>query len=570
MSSYLFYCRKSSESEERQVLSIDAQIVELTRLARNLQLRDFEVLTEARSAKSPGRPVFNAMMEKVSRGGVKAILCWKLDRLARNTKDGGEIVWALDRGDIQEIITPHTTYRNNSNDKFHMQLEFGMAKKYVDDLSDNVKRGNRAKLERGWLPGLAPLGYLNEPRERTIVKDQERFPVVRKMWDLLLQGTRPSAICKIANEEWGLKTRTFRKQEGGPLPLTTIYRIFSNPFYYGLIEREEGIFQGRQEPMITEEEYWKAQEILGRRGRPRPKGHHFSYTGLIRCGTCGFMITAEEKCNRYGSHYVYYRCTKKNRRVACREPHINLLNLEMQIGGQLERIFVPQPLLDIALNYLRQEEQEEEQQSLHIRKSLEKAFHDCERKLQNLNHMRLKDLINDDEYTKEKRLILEEKIRLEKGLENQSGYYKQARERTEKTLIYAHEAREKFENGTLEEKRTILQEFGSNLLLRDKKLIIEAEKPLIILEEGLSGFQSKNYPIEPQINGLNQSAIGHVDPVVRTGCTRREDVRTFSKKLGNSGRQKQLMKKLVRTIFEFYKSSLVKKDLPGMSDRDAV
>jgi hypothetical protein len=146
----------------------------------------------------------------------------------------------------------------------------------------------------------------------------------------------------------------------------------------------------------------------------------------------------------------------------------------------------------------------------------------------------------------------------------QSGYQKQARERTEKTLIYAHEAREKFEKGTLEEKRTILQEFGSNLLLRDKKLIIEAEKPLVILEENLSGFQGENYPVEPQINGLNQSAIGYVDPVVLTGCTQREDVRTFSGKKRKTRSEKQLVKKLVRTIFEFYMSSLVKKDVPNV------
>src|SRR3989304_6405528 len=175
MSQYITYCRKSSESEERQVLSIESQIKELKELARRLDLPASEVLSESQSAKYPGRPVFNEIIRRIQKGQVRGIICWKLDRLARNPVDGSALIWALDQNMIHEIVTPHGTFKNNSNDKFLMQLEFGMAKKYVDDLSDNVKRGNRAKLERGWNPGLPPLGYLNDPKNRTIMRDPDRF-----------------------------------------------------------------------------------------------------------------------------------------------------------------------------------------------------------------------------------------------------------------------------------------------------------------------------------------------------------------------------------------------------------
>lgn len=200
MSQYIIYCRKSSESEERQILSIDSQVKEIKEFAKRLNIEISEVLTESQSAKYPGRPIFNSMMKRVYQGEVKGIFCWKLDRLSRNPIDGGQIIWAVDQGKLSEIITPYGTFKNIGNDKFMMQIEFGTAKKYVDDLSDNVRRGLRAKLERGWLPGLPPLGYLNEPKERSIVKDPERFPLVRKMWDLLLQGIKPSQILKTANE----------------------------------------------------------------------------------------------------------------------------------------------------------------------------------------------------------------------------------------------------------------------------------------------------------------------------------------------------------------------------------
>src|SRR5208337_2048032 len=248
--------------------------------------------------------------------------------------------WALDEGKISEIVTPHGTFQNSSSDKMMLQIEFSMAKKYVDDLSDNVKRGNRAKLEKGWLPGFAPLGYLNEPRERTIVVDPERFPLVRRMWNMLLEGISPSRILKIANEQWGFRTRTHKKCGGKPLCLSNLYKIFGNPFYYGLMERKEGTFIGKHEPMITEGEFWKAQEILCQRGRPRPKRHSFAFTGLIRCAECGGMITAEEKTNRYGYHYIYYRCTKKKRNSICRQRYVNAEDLEAQIAAFLERIHV--------------------------------------------------------------------------------------------------------------------------------------------------------------------------------------------------------------------------------------
>lgn len=277
MPTYLAYCRKSSESEERQALSIESQIKELKELADRQSLNVVEVLTESQSAKYPGRPVFNEMTKRLSKGEIAGVICWKLDRLARNPIDGATLIWALDQGKLSEIVTPYGTLRNNSNDKFLMQLEFGMAKKYVDDLSDNVRRGNRAKLEKGWLPGLAPLGDLNEPKERTIVVDPERFPLVRRMWDMLLRGMSPSRILNAANEDWGFRTRTHKKCGGKPLGLSNLYKIFRNSFYYGLIERKEGAFIGKHQPMITEDEYWKAQEVLRQRGRPRPKRHLFAF-----------------------------------------------------------------------------------------------------------------------------------------------------------------------------------------------------------------------------------------------------------------------------------------------------
>lgn len=294
-------------------------------------------------------------------------------------------MWALDQGKLEEIVTPSNNLRNNSNDKFLMQIEFGMAKKYVDDLSDNVRRGLRMKLDKGWLPGRPPIGYLNEPRERTIVIDPDRFTLVRRMWDLLLQGISPIQVHRIAAEEWGLKTVIHKKYGGGPLSLSGVYRTFTNPFYYGVIERKEGVFNGNHEPMITQDEFCRAQAILGRKGKPRPKTRRFAFTGLIRCGECGGAITAEEKVNRFGSHYVYYHCTKKNRAAHCSQRVIRQEELERQILEYLEKVYIPTSLLEAAFSYLKTEAKDDEQKEIDYEASNQKALKDCERRIETLN-----------------------------------------------------------------------------------------------------------------------------------------------------------------------------------------
>ena len=343
MEGVAIYARKSAESDDRQALSISSQLEELQRLARQEQLQVQHVFTEQQSAKAPGRPVFNHLCNLIEKGRVDSILCWKLDRLARNPVDGGRLIWALEQRHLTRIVTPNGSYGNTSNDKFWVQLEFGMAKKYVDDLSENVWRGIRSKLARGWLPGCPPLGYRNDRNQRTIIADPERFHLMRRLWERMLTGHYSvRELLNLATHEWRLRTRLTRKIGGTPVSLSGLHRIFHSPFYAGSIRYAGEEYPGQHPAMITRRQF-DAVQLLLRRGRTKgPSRLSFAFTGLWWCG-CG--ITAERKCSRYGHYYVYYRCTEHARTIVCAEPCIEVRVVEAQVERFLRSLTLPASML---------------------------------------------------------------------------------------------------------------------------------------------------------------------------------------------------------------------------------
>jgi len=159
---YFLYARKSTDVEDKQVLSIEAQLAELRELAKRENLHITEEFIEKRSAKIPGRPIFNEMISRIQNGEAQGIVCWKIDRLSRNPVDSGKIQWLLQQGIIGHIQTHGQSHYPNDN-VLMMSVELGMANEYVRQLSENTARGLRQKARNGDFPGLAPFGYINNP-----------------------------------------------------------------------------------------------------------------------------------------------------------------------------------------------------------------------------------------------------------------------------------------------------------------------------------------------------------------------------------------------------------------------
>ena len=179
---YFLYARKSTEDDDKQIMSIEAQLFELREFARKENLQILEEFTESKSAKKPGREKLGEMMGKIESLDGVGILAWHPDRLARNSIDGGRIIYAVDTTKIVSLRFPTFWFEPTPQGLFMLQVAFGQSKYYSDSLKQNVERGIRQKLRRGeWLTR-APFGYINNPKTRNIEPD----PVKGKLCPILV------------------------------------------------------------------------------------------------------------------------------------------------------------------------------------------------------------------------------------------------------------------------------------------------------------------------------------------------------------------------------------------------
>lgn len=309
----IIYARKSTESEDRQVQSLEDQIRILTDLAEKEGIAVSEVIFESKSAKTPGaRPEFARLIGLINEGKVDGILTWAINRLNRNLVDGGTIAHLLQSGKIKFIRTPERTYKPEDN-VLIMSIENGMATSFIQDLTRNVKRGMAGKCERGWFPGLAPLGYKNNAYTREIDIEPSTYPLIKKGWELLLTGGYSMAEVHRELVKMGLKGAG-RVGSTRPIQRSLVYRIYTSRFYAGTFEYDGKLYQGRHQRMVTPDEFDLVQALLGRNLTTRPKREPLTFSGSLVCGNCGCSVVGERKVKSYKTtgqrvEYIYYHCS---------------------------------------------------------------------------------------------------------------------------------------------------------------------------------------------------------------------------------------------------------------------
>ena len=460
---YLAYCRKSSEAEEKQALSIESQINEILELSKKYSIKIDHIFQESMSAKEPGRPIFNEMIKRIEKNPNETILLtWKFDRLARNGVDGGRISYLMDKGHIREIMTPERTFRNNSDDKFMMHLDFGIAKKYVDDLSQNVKRGNKTKLGKGGWPGPAPFGYLNNLINKTIILDPKRSYFVKRIFELYATGAYSLKEISLKIYKEGL-----RSIKGNQVAKTTIHRILKNPFYFGVMRSNGNYYSGNHKPIISKKLFNDVEKVFNKSNRPKKEKHDFTYRGFIKCENCGCSITATKK-----KKHDYYYCT--NGKSICEEhkKYMRSEKIDNILANLFGKIRFDKELIEMGYK-ASIEKLKNTQTSTKTNLNCQKEELKKNRNKQNkLLNGYLTNTVSEFIYKqKAEELSIEEKnieLSIKKQQKKADPY--STLELIKNKMMFAHRAKKKFLKGNNSKKRKMLEILLWNLGLKEQKM----------------------------------------------------------------------------------------------------
>ncbi len=539
---FCLYVRKSSEPKDRQILSIESQINELQAYARHYGIHIVKVFKDAASAlKRNNRPGFESMLDSIEKGEIDGILTWKPDRLARNMIEGGLLVDLLQRSVIKIILTPNRTYKPTDN-ILPLTIEMGMANQYSLDLSSNIKRGNRTKISKGGFCALAPMGYLNDRLNKTIVPDPERFKIVKRLFEMYLTGQYSlKAIC-VLSKSLGLKSRKGKKV----LSPSSLHKIFTNPFYYGLVRQGGHESIGIHKPMIRKSQFEQIQSLLSIFTKKPECGYDFPYTCLFNCGACGRTITTEEKyryncpqCNAKQSaknpkvcacgfklnpkeikkirKYQYYHCSGARE---CRQESLRKEELESKLIKKLSEFEVNQDFVDWAKRWMDYLEDILDQSCQIEKENIETSKRKLESKIQRLTDMRIEGELDKSEFIKKKSEYNGQLMDLIEGIDSDHSH---RIESLKSEYSFLESLTFHFDKSQNHRKDEIIRRLLSNPILHAGKVHTKAKKHYLYLPD----FKRHHFgAIEPPKNLSTKGLKGDVKDCFQKWYTTFDDYRT--------------------------------------------
>ena len=480
---FFLYARKSTEDDDKQVMSIEAQLFELREFASRENLEIIEEFQESKSAKSPGREVFGQMMLKIEKMAGVGILAWHPDRLARNSIDGGRIIYAVDTSKIISLRFPTFWFEPTPQGLFMLQVAFGQSKYYSDNLKQNVERGMRQKLRRGeWLTK-APFGYVNNPRTRNIEPDSVKAKVIVRAYEEYASGRHTLISLAEFLALHGMTTRA-----GTPLGKASVKRLLISRAYLGLTKHHDEYFPGSFAPILSPTLFEAVQKKLGERAHPgyRRQVHDFPFVGLFRCGECGSMITAQYATGKLGGRYRYYRCTKK--KGQCGQGYLQEDALARQVQEQLQSVSLPEAWTDYLLKKLEGFEQVEKHASGHQLEQTKADLKILEAKLDALVDLYLNHDIERETYLKKKDDLMRLKLSLQAKSSSTRAERKNWVEPLRQWILDSKRAGFLARSTKYADIRDFVRSFGTNPALHNKTISISFCPPSIFTRTRLTNL----------------------------------------------------------------------------------
>lgn len=514
-SRYIAYIRKSTDRDDAQAHSIEAQKRELEEYVERHNINVVEWITEAASAYRAGRPKFNEMLQMFEEKKAEGILTYHLTRLARNSKDGGNIIYMMGEEKIQSILTPSGEHTGSSDDLLIMQIHFAMAKKSSDDTKTFVKRDIKTKILKGEYPGRPPLGYINvdangriagkkytpEKQEMLHKRSKEEDRSLRRIEIDPIDGVKIQELIETyASGKYTLEQLADYSQNLGlisnkaqsKLSRATVHGMLKNPFYYGAIQHSNELIQPhelpdetRHFPLISYTLFQTVQSILKRRSSPKKIKHLHTYRGLFQCGECGCQITSEVQRG-----HIYYRCSKKDKNKKCSQKYVREETLEVFMKKRVKEYEIPTDngLIEWALNILKREHKKELDKRDIIITDLRRKISLADTQRSQLIKMKISsaningELISNEEYKAEKQRIANEKQRWLEQIRGEEELKDSWIHRMEDFFDFGAQCIMEWDKGIQEQRRFIfLTIFGSNTK-------IDTRNEDLLLTKAVDGF----------------------------------------------------------------------------------
>jgi len=315
MNKALIYARVSSKDQEQEGFSIPSQIKTLKEYALRNNFQIVQEFIDVETAKRTGRNNFNAMIALAKKHkNIKAILCEKTDRLTRNFRDTATIDDLINDYDKKVILVKENTILEK-NSKSTEKLMFGfkalISKNYIDNLSEESRKGMLEKAEQGHYPSLAPIGYKNvavkdnNKNIKVLKVDQQKASIIKQLFEKYAKrNCSLSFLVQFAYDQ-GLRNRN-----GGKVPKSAIHKMLNSTIYYGEFKWAGKTIQGKHEPIISRSLFNDVQDAFASHNRPKQTKRQFLFSGLMKCSLCGCAITPEFKKKKY----VYYHCTNYHKK----------------------------------------------------------------------------------------------------------------------------------------------------------------------------------------------------------------------------------------------------------------
>ena len=464
---YFIYTRKSTDTEDRQVRSLADQLSELRELARKEQLEVVDTFIEKQTAKVPGRPVLAEMLDRIEAGEASGILAWHPDRLARNSVDGGRIIYLADTGAITDLKFPTFWFDSTPQGKFMLSIAFGQSKYYVDNLSENIKRGYRQKLKNGIWPQKAPIGYLNDTKTKLITIDPEKAPLIKKAFDTYATGNYTFSSLRKIMGDLGLTGH-----KGKELSISNYQYLLKNHLYYGIIYFQKEFFEGKHEPIITKKVFDNCQEVMTRKSKPQHDGDlkPYVYRGLFKCAECGCFLTNETQ-----KGHNYLRCTK--RKGPCSQKYVREEAMTDLIREELKKVSLSDAVADWLISKVEKERADDNNSSKNQIQKVNDESTTIDAKLDKLMSAYLENALTLEEYQTAKNKLVTEKHVLKEKLEL---FGRISTNRFEPVINFLNDCKQATilaESNDTKKIRSFFEKVGSNPLVRDRALLFSPRAP---------------------------------------------------------------------------------------------